>query len=165
MMLDYAEVAKWSDIISAILFLAVLGWLWFKYIQPAVLSAQEKHNDQIAEAERHRDEAKAALETLRREVSTAEHDASLIRDRAREQAQHESDTIVADARATGERALRNAQGELERARAAARRQLRFELAEKALELARTQARERVDASANARLVQSFAASLERGSKN
>ncbi|HEY5339542.1 MAG TPA: hypothetical protein VIK27_00820 [Candidatus Aquilonibacter sp.] len=164
-MMNYEEIAKWSDIISALLFIVVLVWIWFKYIQPAVLAAQAKHNAQIAEAERHRDEAKAALDALEREVQTAEHDAGLIRERAREQAQREAETMVADAKASGERALRNAQGELERARAAARIQLREELASKALDLARSKAQQRVDAAVNARLVQDFVASLERGSHN
>lgn len=164
-MMNYEEIAKWSDILSALLFIAVMVWVWFKYIQPAVLAAQAKNNAQIAEAERHRDEAKAALDTLEREVQTAEHDAGLIRERAREQARREAETMVADAKASGERALRNAQGELERARAAARVQLREELASKALDLARSKAQQRVDAALNARLVQDFVASLERGSAN
>ena len=39
--MNYEEIAKWSDIVSAILFLAVMVWLWTKYIAPAVLAAQE----------------------------------------------------------------------------------------------------------------------------
>lgn len=163
--MDYGEIAKWSDIISAVLFVAVLLWLWIKYIQPAVLASQEKANELIAQTERHRDEAKAALDALQHEVQSAKHDAELIRERAREQAQREADALVADAKATGERALRNAQGELERARAAARERLREELAARALDLARQEAHQRVDGAANARLVQAFVSSLERGSNN
>ena len=163
--MDYEAIAKWSDIISAILFLAVMVWLWMKYIQPAVLSAQANQNRLLAEAERHRDEAKAAIDVLRQEIEGAKHDAQLIGQRATTQAQHESEKTVAEAKSAGERALRNAQGELDRARAAAREALREELAAKALDLARRDAQTRVDGGVNARLVDRFVASLEHGARN
>jgi F-type H+-transporting ATPase subunit b len=163
--MNYEEIAKWSNVISAILFIAVFVWMWLRFIAPAVLAAQEKHNQAIAEAERHRDEAKSALDALHREIEGAQRDAGLIRERARDQAQREAEAIVAEAKETGERALRGAQGELERARTAARQRLRIELAEKALALARTEAERRVDGSTNARLVQAFVASIEHGEHN
>ncbi|HET9031206.1 MAG TPA: hypothetical protein VFN49_13620 [Candidatus Aquilonibacter sp.] len=163
--MDYEQIAKWSDIISAILFLAVMVWLWMKYIAPAVLSAQENQNRQLAEAERHRDEAKAAIDLLRQEIEGAKRDAQLIAERAASQAQHEAEAMIADAKAAGDRALRNAHGELDRARAAGREQFREELAAKALELARREAEARVDANTNARLVDRFVASLEHGARN
>jgi F-type H+-transporting ATPase subunit b len=164
-MTNYEEIAKWSDIISAILFLVVLVYLWLKYIQPAVLAAQAKSNEMIKLDERHRDEAKASIDVLNRELEGAERDAVLIRERATGQAQREAEAMVADAKAAGERALYNAQGELERARAAARAQLRDELAEQALNLARSQAQLRVDGPLNVKLVQAFMTSLEHGSAN
>ena len=164
-MIDYEQLAKWSDIVSALLFLGVMVWLWMKYIAPAVLAAQANQNRQLAEAERHRDEAKAALDLLRQEIEGAKHDAQLISQRAADQAKHESETTIAEANEAGERVLRNARGELDRARAAAREQLREELAAKALDLARTQAESRVDGGVNARLVDRFVASLEHGARN
>lgn len=164
-MLNYEEIAKWSDIVSAILFLAVMVWLWMKYIAPAVLTAQANQNRLLAEAERHRDEAKAALELLRQEIEGAKHDAHLIHERASNQAKHEGDVIVTEANEAGERMLRNAQGELERARTAAREQLREELAAKALDLARREAENRVDGGVNARLVDQFVTSIEHGARN
>jgi len=164
-MISYEEIAKWSDIISAILFLAVLAYLWFKYIQPAVLAAEAKSNELIKLAERHRDEAKAAIDALARELEGARRDAGLIRERATGQAQREAEAMVAEAKSAGERALLSARGELTRARAAARVQLRDELAEQALDLARSQAQLRVDGALNLKLVESFMASLERGSTN
>jgi F-type H+-transporting ATPase subunit b len=164
-MISYEEIAKWSDILSAILFLAVLAYLWFKYIQPAVLAAQAKSNELIQLAERHRDEAKAAIEALNRELEGAQRDAGLIRERATGQAQREAEATIADAKTAGERALHNAQGELGRARAAARQQLRDEFAEQALDLARSQAQQRVDGPLNLKLVQAFMSSLEHGSSN
>lgn len=164
-MIDYEQIAKWSDIVSAILFLAVLVWLWMKYIAPAVLGAQANQNRLLAEAERHRDDAKAALDLLGQEIEGAKRDARLIAERASNQAQHESGVTITEANEAGERMLRNAQGELERARAAAREQLREELAAKALDLARSEAQTRVDGGLNARLVDRFVASLEHGAAN
>jgi len=163
--MNYDEIAKWSQIISALLFMVVLVWLWARFIQPAIIAAQQNKNKQIAEAERHRDEAKAALEALRNEIDTAKHDAQLIRQRADVQAKRESDATVSEAREAGERSLRNAQGELERARAAAREQFRDRLANEALALARKEAATRVDAGMNAKLVDRFVASLETELRN
>lgn len=164
-MINYEEISKWSDIVSALLFLAVLAYLWFKYIAPAVLAAQAKSNELIEIAERHRDEAKAAIDALNRELEGAQHDAGLIRERATGQAQREAEATIAEAKAAGERSLDNAQGELARARVAARQQLRDELAEQALDLARSQAQLRVDSALNLKLVQGFMTSLDRGSSN
>jgi F-type H+-transporting ATPase subunit b len=164
-MTSYEAIAKWSDIVSALLFLGVLAYLWFKYIQPAVLAAQDKSNELIKIAERHRDEAKAAIDALNRELEGTHRDAGLIRERAKGQAQREAEAILAEAKVAGERALHNAQGAPGRARAAARQQLRDELAEQALDLARSQAQQRVDGALNVKLVQAFMTSLERGNAN
>ena len=158
-MINYEEIAVYSQVISAILFIAVLVWMWFKFIQPAVLAAQENHNKQIAEAERHRDEAKASLGALRQEIDGAKRDAALIAQRANDQAARESEATVTDAREGGERALRNAQGELVRARASAREEFRAELLERALAEARTAAANRIDSNVNSQLVNRFVSSL------
>lgn len=163
--MNYEEIAKWSQVLSALFFYVVIVWLWLKFISPALKDAQTNKNKQIAEAERHRDEAKAALEALRHEIEGAKHDAGLIRSRADEQARREASTIVEESREAGERALRNAQGELDRARAAARVGLRTEFVDKALALARADAATRVDSSINTQLVDRFASALERGGKN
>jgi F-type H+-transporting ATPase subunit b len=158
----YVHVALWSQVVAAILFIVFLLWLWSKYLQPAIMAAQDRFNKQIAEAERHRDEAKALIETLRAQIEEAARDADLIKQRAAAQAARGYDAALAEAREAGERALRNAGGELDRARASARIQLREELASKALERARQDAARRVDAGVETRLVDRFITSLERG---
>jgi F-type H+-transporting ATPase subunit b len=163
--MNYEAVSRWSDIVSAILFIGAMVWIWMKFISPAVLSAQENSNKQIAEAERHRDDAKATLEALRTEIDGAKRDAELIRRRVEDQAKRETQAHLREAREAGERALRNADGELARSRGAAREALRDELAGKALALARTQAASRVDDRLNAELVKHFIGSLERGGAN
>jgi F0F1-type ATP synthase membrane subunit b/b' len=155
----YVQIAVWSQVISSIVFIAVLVWMWFKWLLPVFLKAQEQSNRQIAEAERHRDEVKGALDALRSEITTAEHDADLIKQRASEQADHERQAALDEANDAGNRALRSAGSELERARAAAAHRLRDELLEKALRLAREEATQRVDATLNAKLVDRFIAGL------
>jgi F0F1-type ATP synthase membrane subunit b/b' len=157
----YVQIALWSQVVSAILFLVVLLWLWVKFIQPAILAAQVRYNKHIAEAERHRDEAKATLDMLQNEITGAGRDADLIRQRATTQAQREYDAAVAEAREAGERSLANAQAEFGRAVAAARDRLRVEMLEKALDRARREASRRLTPEANAKLVDGFVASLER----
>ncbi len=159
--MNYEAIAEWSQVASAVLFLAVLVWMWIKFIQPAVLSAQAAQNARVIEAERHRDEAKAALEGLQGEIGLAQQDASAIKDRIAALVAAEREAILREAREAGERALRDAEGELARARAAARGQLRDELVEKALGLARETAARRMDAAADKKLSSSFVRSLER----
>lgn len=159
--MNYAAIAEWSQVASALLFMAALVWLWVKFIQPAVLTAQAAQNARINEAERHRDEAKAALEDLQREIGTAQQDAVAIKDRIAAQIAAEREIVLREAREAGERALRDAEGELARARSAARVRLRDEMLEKALGLARQDAARRIDAAADKKLAASFVRSLER----
>jgi F0F1-type ATP synthase membrane subunit b/b' len=162
--MNYEAIAEWSQVASAVLFLAVLVWMWFKFIQPAVLAAQAAQNARVNEAERHRDEAKAALEGLHGEIGLAQRDALAIKDRIAAFVAAEREAILREAREAGERALRDAEGELARARAAARGQLRDELLEKALGLARETAARHMDAAADKKLATSFVQSLERSGR-
>jgi F0F1-type ATP synthase membrane subunit b/b' len=156
----YLEISIWSQVVSSILFLGALVFIWNKWIQPVVMAAQARSNAQIAESERHRDEAKGALGALRQEIDSARRDADLIEQRAELHAQRERESIIKDATEAGERALRDAGGELERARSAARLRLRDELLDRALEIARHDAVRRVDSALDSRLVERFVGSLE-----
>jgi len=160
--MNYEAVALWSQVLSAILFIVVLVWMWFKFLLPAVLQAQQNANAAIAEAERHRDDAKAQLESLRGEIENAKRDSVAIKQRVEAQAKAECEAIVTDARRAGDRLIQNAQGELDRSRASARERLREELLDQALDLARSQAQQRVDAGVNAQLVGTFLSNLEHG---
>jgi len=159
---NYEAIAQWSQIVSAIAFLGAMVWIWVKFIQPAVLTAQQAQNERIKEAELHRDQAKQRLDSLQGEIGSAQGEASTMKERALAQGQREHDVIVAEARDAGERQFRNAQGELDRARVAARDRLRAELADKALDVAAAEAAQRVDAGVNAQLVNAFVSNLERG---
>lgn len=161
--MNYEQIAVWSNVACALLFYVVIVWMWIKFAQPAVLAAQANTNKLLAESERHRDEAKASLDVLRSEIKGADRDAAAIRARSVEFASRERDAVLSEAREAGERTLRNAAGELDRARAAAREDLRTELLEKALNLAKSDATARVDAGLNAKLVADFVNSIAKGS--
>ncbi|MDP9025463.1 MAG: hypothetical protein M3N13_08825 [Candidatus Eremiobacteraeota bacterium] len=164
--MNYEAVAFWSQIVAFVLFAAATVWVWQKSISPAVAAAQQASNDRIAVAERHRDEMLASVEMLKGGIDGAKRDAESMKQRVVVQAEHEREAIVAEATAAGERAIKNAQGELARARAAARQRLRSSLAERALQIARGDAERSLDDAGNARLVNGFVSSLERhGSGN
>lgn len=156
----YLHIAVWSQIASSILFIAALVYMWFRWFMPVVLAAQVRSNRQIAEAERHRDEVKGALEVLRSEIETAHHDAELIKQRASARGEHERQLLLDEASDAGERALADARRELDRALAAARHRLRDEMLAKALQLARSEAAQRVGPELDARFVHRFTGSLE-----
>ncbi len=159
----YLEIAIWSQAISSVVFIAVLIFMWFKWLLPVFLAAQDRSNRQIAEAERHRDEMRDALEALRGEIESAGHDAQLIVQRAGDRGEHERKAILGEATDAGERALLNAGKELERARSAARHRMRDELVGRALEVAREDAARRVGGDLDARLVEGVVGSLEAAS--
>ena len=156
----YLKIALYSQVVSAIVFIAVLVYIWNRWILPVVMAAQERSNKQIAEAERHRDEARDALTTLRDEIESAQRDAGLIGERAEVHGQHEREAALAEATTAGERQMRDAAMELDRARAAGRQHLRDAMIAGALQIARTEAPERLGAAGERRLVDAAVGSLE-----
>ncbi len=156
----YIHIALWSQIVSSIVFIGVLVFMWVRWILPVVMAAQERSNRQIEQAERHRDEVKGALEALNAEIESARHDAALIEQRASEHAEHERRLLLKEATQAGERSLADADRELDRARAAARARLRDDLVTRALQCARADAQRLVGPALDARLVDRFADSLE-----
>jgi len=162
--MSYLQLALWSQVVSSVIFIGVLVFMWFRWIMPVVLAAQERSNRQISDAERHRDEVKEALETLRAEIETARHDAQLIAQRAAGRAEHERELLLKEAAEAGERALADASRELERARAAAQHRLRDEILAQALHLARDEAKARVGPELDARFIERFAGSLEHAAR-
>lgn len=161
----WAEIARWSVVASSIIFAVFIVWMFRKFIVPAIDAAQRAKNEEIALAERHLADAKERVVQLQTEVARADSDAAAIRRRGEEQGTVEYQATVRDARDAGERALRNAGGELDRARAAGREKFRTKLVDRALEVASTRATERVDGAVNQRLVEGFMHSLERGAGN
>jgi F-type H+-transporting ATPase subunit b len=158
----FEAVALWSQVLGAVAFLIVVILLFRKYLIPAVEANEKARNAEIAEAEARRERVRAEAGAARSEVEGAQRDAAEIRARVDVVVKREQDQLVAEARADGERMVRNAEGELERARMAARDRLRIELIEKALLQARAQASGRVDERTNTRLVNETVDDLSRG---
>ncbi|MBV9270248.1 MAG: hypothetical protein JO165_04085 [Candidatus Eremiobacteraeota bacterium] len=161
----WAEIARWSVVASSVIFAMFLVWMFRKFIVPAIEAAQRAKNEEIAAAERHLADANERCAQLEAEVARADSDAAAIRRRGEEQGGVEYQATVREATEAGERALRNAGGELDRARAVAREQLRTKLVERALDIADARAAERVDANVNERLIKEFVNSLQRGGSN
>lgn len=160
--MNYDLIAFWSQIAGFVLFALALVWAWNKFLTPALAASSKASNDRLALAERHREEMNAAVESLRHAIDGAKLDAEAMIARVKERAQHEREAILAEAKDAGERSVRNADGELARARMAARERLRETLASQALDIARTSANMRIDTSINARIVQEFIEQVGRG---
>lgn len=163
--MNYEAIAFWAQIGGFVAFAVFLVWGWNKWLTPAMAIAAEQSNERIHTAERHLSEMNAAVETLKVEVEGARRDAAASAERVKDRAAFERAAIIAEAEESGERSLRNAGGELDRLRVDARAKLREELADRALELARSRAASRLNGDTNSMLVESFVNSLEHGAKN
>lgn len=157
----YEGLAVWSQVAGSIAFIAVLIYLFNRFVRPAVAASQDRKNAELAEAEHRRDAAKELVVVAQRELANADEDVRAIGDCAQRDAAHERARIIGDATSEGERVVRNAEGELGRARSAARDALREDLVERALQIAR-EAASRVDAETNARVVGGLVDRIERG---
>jgi len=100
---------------------------------------EQARNAELVDAETHRDQLRAEAEKPRAAIADAERDAQNIQARAAADAASERGRLLAEVQTEGERLLRNAEGELQRARFAARDRLRIEFIEKALIKARAEA--------------------------
>ena len=156
------QLAMWSQIVGAIIFVIALILIWNKYIAPGVKAYQQAKNAELTEAESRRERLRADVAAARGESERAEEDCREITERAERASKREHDRAVEEAHADAERIVRNAEGELERARLAARDKLRIEFIEKALAEARAQAPARVSEAANRDLVQGTVDDLVRG---
>lgn len=160
----YVNLALWSQVGGSIAFFIVAIYLWRRFLSPAILAAQTRKNDELAEGERRRDEAKEQVEDAQRLLLAADGDVRAIRARAERDASAERERLMSEAKNDGERLVRNAQGEPDRLRRAARDTLRDELVEQALTIARESAAT-VDATTNRRLIDEALAAIERGGAN
>ncbi len=156
----YEALATWSQVAASAFFLIFLFVLWVRFIAPAVALSQQRKNAELAEAEQRRDAKAADLERACAEVAAADADIRAIRARAETDSKRLHAALLAAAQAEAERLVRNAEGELERARAAARDRLRVELLEAAMRIAREHAR-RLDEATDRRLIEGAIEGAER----
>lgn len=157
----FDTLALWSQVAGAVVFLIVLILLFRKFLIPAVEANEKARNAEIAQAEARRARLQAEAAKARGEIEAADRDAAEIRSRAEHDTTRDRAHVLADAASEGQRLVRNAEGELERARLAARDRLRIELIEKALVKARSQAASRVSDTVNKGLVDATVSDLAR----
>ena len=155
-------LAQWSQIVGAIIFVIAIVLIWNKYIAPGVKAYQAAKNAELADAEARREHIRADVAAARAEVERADADCREITSRVDVVNDREREKSLADAHAEAERIVRNAEGELERARIAARDRLRIEFIEKALAKARDEAAGRVGEDANRTLIAGTVDDLVRG---
>jgi len=158
----FESVALWSQVAGAVAFLVVLVLLFRKYVIPAVAANERARNAEITGAESRRAALQAELAKAQADLERADRDAAEIRNRLIEQIAQTRAQLKAEAKADGERLVRNAEGELERARLAARDRLRIEFIERALAKARKEAAAHVSDATNERLVTRTVDDLVRG---
>jgi F0F1-type ATP synthase membrane subunit b/b' len=159
---NFETIAQYSEIIGGFAFVAVAVWLFRKFVLPAVRAGEISRNADLVNAERRREALREDVSKARGEVEAADRDAAAIAARAETDARHEHETILAEGRREGTRLLQNAQGELERARIAARDALRIELIEKALNRARALAAQELSPAQDLRLVEKTVDELTAG---
>ncbi len=159
----YESLALYSQAVAAIAFVVVLVLLWRRFIAPNVIASQQRKNAELAEAERRRDEAKAAIATAQADVTTADSDAREILASGQSEAARVRERITTSARNESERIIRNADGELDRSRAAARERLRSDLLERAVAIAR-EAATKVDDATNRRIIDDTVDVADRGGR-
>jgi len=157
--LQFEQIARWSQIVCAVAFLLVLIWGVRKFLVPAITAAAAARNAELATTEKYREDIRAEVSLARAEVESADRDALAIANRAKDDSAREREQIVAEAKADGERTIRNAEGELGRARLAANATLRADFLDRALALARKEAGAKIDDAANLRLVNGTVDSL------
>ncbi len=160
----YEHVAVWSQVVASALFIVALVYGWIRFLSPAVAKSAERKNAELLEAEQRRDAAKERVEVAQRDLERAAEDVRAITARANRDANELRARIISEAHAEGKRTVRNAEGELERSRAAAREQFRADLLERAMAIARDAA-SRLDDETNRRLVAEAVAGAERGAGN
>jgi F0F1-type ATP synthase membrane subunit b/b' len=148
----FESLAAWSEIVGGVAFVIVAVILFRKLGLPLIANAETARNAELQNTEHRREQLRAEVSKARGLVEEADREALAIAERAGADARREAEAIVAGARADGARLVANAEGELERARNAARDHLRIELIEQALLRARSLAGERVNADVDARLV-------------
>lgn len=156
----YVSLAEWSQVAASVLFIAILVFIWMRFISPGIARSQERKNAELADAERRRDAAKADIEKARSESSATQDEIRAITARAESDARHLRDRMLAAAAAEGRRLISNAESELERGRYASRERLREELVAKAFDIARGAATY-INEGTNRRLVEEAVDAVDR----
>lgn len=148
----FENLALWSEVVGGFAFVIALIALFRRLLLPVIRSTEIAHNHELTTAEKRREALREEVARARERLEEATREAAAIAERARADAHREQESIISHARREGIAIIKNAEGELERARIASRDRLRVEFIDRALARARSLATERVDAALDARLV-------------
>jgi F-type H+-transporting ATPase subunit b len=154
---DTVFIAKLVDFA---IFLGIIGWVYARYLRPALVAHQEAQNRAVEDAKAYHARCEAELQAARAAIEQAKVDAARMVEVAGQQAAHLIEAERAAAREHAARILAHAAGELERERYRVRRELLAETVEQAHARAREIARREIDATRQRELVERLIADLE-----
>ena len=150
-----------AELVGFLIVLAVLGKYVLPLLNDAVTERQQLIRHQYEESEQARADARAAEAEFRSQLVEARHEASRIREEAKEQGASIIAEMREQAQSDASRIIEHAQAQLEAERALVVQQLRNELGRMATTLAGTIVGESLeDDERRARTVDRFIASLE-----
>ena len=150
---------EWANLL---LLIGVLIYLARKPALTYLADRRARIETDLASAAKLLADAEASLADWNGRAARLDEEAAEIRRLAREAAELERERILADARAVAARIERDAKSALERELARARKRLKGEDADTAVDLAEKLLREQVQGSDRARLVDEFVARIEQG---
>lgn len=127
------------DIVWSVLCLAIVGWVFWKFVLPMAQKALTERTDKIeggiARAEAAQTEAQAALEQYRAQLAEARSEAAKIREDARSQGQQIIDEMKAQAQSESDRIVAAGHAQLSAQRQQIVAELRGDLGRTAVDLA------------------------------
>ena len=145
----YIKIAIWSQVVSSVVFLGVLVYIWSRWILPVVMAAQERSNatDRRSRTSSRRSQG-GARNAARGDRDARDTTPSSSSSASVSGSSTSAQALLQETTEAGERALADAGRELERARAAARPAVaRRTCRQRAAARARRRPRRRVDAAA------------------
>lgn len=156
---DHGKVDLWKTINFAIL-AAILGWATVKFGGKYFRGRAEKIRQGIDDAKQVRAEAEARAAEIERRIANLDADVEELRRQAKGEMAAEEARLKAESERTIARLRANAEQSIASASKHARKELRVFASELALRLARQKIVERMDAGADATLIDSFVEGLE-----
>lgn len=160
---DPLAVWKWANFV---LLAAGLGYLVGKTVPPLFRERTSEIQKGIAEAAQVKADADKRAAAVDARLAKLDTEISAIREQSRLEMQIEGDRIRKETAATIEKLQTQASAEIESAGVTARRDLKAYAAELALDMAEQRIRSRMDANAEAALIDAFVNDLGRtGAKN
>ncbi len=160
--MNYQLLALYSQVVSSILFAALCIYGFQHFISPAIIASQKARNDEIKLAEQRRDEIVSEAQALKMQLEGLSKALEETRARSEVEARRERERIIAEARAGGERLVRHADGELERARNAGQANFQARLIHAALDKARVLATHEVSPERDHAFTQTFLTQIPQG---